>query len=363
MTPRERMRAVLKREPTDRTPRHEHFWPEVVDAWIAQGLPAGTELDDLADLARSDIRGFGWYDGSLRLGEEVVEEADEWKIIRDNNGAKKKYWKGKSGVPEFLGEFAIQTREQWDEYKDRLTDTAGRLDLAEHATKSHADRDADHFVCWTVLGFWEAAREILGPEQLLYSVAADPDWVREMFEHFEALFVAMYEELRSEGAYADGLFFCDDLGYRNGLFISPQSYRELLWPSHARIFRRMHEDGLPVILHTCGGVQEAIPMLVEAGVDCLQPLEAKAGLELGDLKRTYGDRLSFMGNVDVMVLRTNDKDAIRREVMGKLDSGTRGGGYVFHSDHSIPPEVTLDTYRFCQELVDEFDDKRLEVWR
>ena len=64
-------------------------------------------------------------------------------------------------------------------------------------------------------------------------------------------------------------------------------------------------------------------------------------------------------NVDVMVLRTNDKDAIGREVMSKLQAGSRGGGYVFHSDHSIPPEITLKSYRFCQELVDEFDDKRL----
>jgi len=100
-----------------------------------------------------------------------------------------------------------------------------------------------------------------------------------------------------------------------------------------------------------------IELLIEAGVDCLQPLEAKAGMNLAELKVKYGDRLAFMGNVDVMVLRTNDSGAIRREVMSKLEAGTRGGGYVFHSDHSIPPEITLESYRFCQELVDEFDEQ------
>jgi len=359
MTPRQRLQAAIKRQPTDRTPRHEHFWPETVDAWIEQGLPAGTELADLDDVARSDMRGIPGYDRTLRLEEAVLEETDEYRVIRDGNGASKKFWKKHSGVPEFRGEFAVQTRQQWDSYKDRLLDPTGRMDVAEQVRMSRELRDTGYFVYWGVVGFWESVRDILGPATLLLNVAAEPGWIREMIEHFEAQFLAMYEQLRSAGAYMDGLFIYDDLAYRNAMFMSPASYREIIWPSHCRAFGRVHEDNLPVIFHSCGRVEQVIDLLIEAGVDCLQPLEAKAGMNLAELKDRYGDRLAFMGNVDVMVLRTNDKDAIGREVMSKLQTGSQGGGYVFHSDHSIPPEITLETYRFCQELVDEFDDKRL----
>jgi uroporphyrinogen decarboxylase len=291
------------------------------------------------------------------LPDETLEETDEYRVIRDGNGATKKYWKERSGVPEFLGEFAIRTRDQWDEHKHRLENIDGRVELDELVQSSRQYRDADFFVCWGGYGFWEAARDLLGPEQLLMSVATDPRWVCEIMEYLETLFIRVYEALRAAGAYMDGIFFYDDLAYRHGLFFSPASYREFLWPSHCRIFRRMHDDGLDVVLHTCGNVNEAVPLLVEAGIDCLQPLEAKAGMRLDALKSSFGTQLALMGNVDVMALRTNDRDVIRREVMTKLEIGARGGGYVFHSDHSIPPEVTLETYRFCQELVDEFDDQ------
>jgi len=352
MTSRERVIAALNRQPTDRTPRHEHFWAETRDAWIAQGLPADV---DLAEVARSDIRCVDGYDRTLRLPEEVLEETEAFRILRDGNGATKKYWKHRSGVPEFTGRFAVRTREEWDEYKDRLLDPDGRMDVAARVEASRRFHEANFFVAWGVVGFWESARDVLGPENLLVHVALDPGWIREMMEIFEALFIRMYERLCSAGAWLDGLFFYEDLGYRNGLFISPSAYREILWPSHRRVFQRMADDGRYVILHTCGQVRQAVDSLVEAGVHCLQPLEAKAGMDLAALKSTYGDRLAFMGNVDVMVLRTNNKELVRREVLAKLHAGTRGHGYVFHSDHSIPPEVTLETYRYCQDVIDEFD--------
>ncbi len=352
MTSRERIIAALNRQPVDRTPRHEHFWPETREAWIEQGLSPDTDMNELA---RSDIRIVDGYIPTLRLEEQTLEETDSYRIVRDGNGAVKKYWNDHSGVPEFTGQFAVQSREDWDRYKDRLLKTEGRHDLAARVKSCREYHQGDYFVAWGVMGFWEASRDILGPETLLMNVALDPGWIREMMEHFESLFMRMYEELVAAGAYLDGLFFYEDLGYKNGLFISPASYREILWPSHCRIFQRLRDDGRHVIIHSCGRITQAVEPLIEAGIHCLQPLEAKAGMDLAAMKTGYGDQIAFMGNIDVMVLRTNDKDLVRREVLGKLKAGAAGGGYVFHSDHSIPPEVTLETYRYCQSLIDEFD--------
>ncbi len=351
MTSCERMMAALRHETTDRTPRFEQLWPETLRLWEGQGLPEGVDWQDHFDL---DIRLYSRSNLSLMFDELIVEETDAWQIYFDGNGVKKKRWRQQSGVPHFLGEFAIRNREQWDANKERLTRTTGRVNLEEGKRLVEHYHDAGRFVCWAVSGFWEAARDLLGPELLLMSVVTEPAWIREVIEYYEALVRRLFDEILAAGMAVDALWLWDDLGYGHGPFISPKAYRELIWPAHKRLFEHVHERGRPVILHSCGGIALLVPLLIEAGIDCLQPLQVNAGMDLGALKARYGDRLALMGNVDATVLNTNDREAIRREIQSKLEAG-RGGGYVFHSDHSIPPAVTLDTYRFCMELVEDFD--------
>jgi len=69
-------------------------------------------------------------------------------------------------------------------------------------------------------------------------------------------------------------------------------------------------------------------------MDCLQVIEVKAGMDLLKLYRQYGDRLSFMGGIDVRVLHTNDKAQIDRELEAKIPTVMGNHGYVLHSDHA-----------------------------
>jgi len=89
-------------------------------------------------------------------------------------------------------------------------------------------------------------------------------------------------------------------------------------------------------------------------MDCLQVIEVKAGMDLLKLHAEYGDRLSFMGGIDVRVLYTNDRAQIDAELEAKIPIVMQGNGYVLHSDHSIPNTVNYDTYRY-------FIDKGLEL--
>jgi uroporphyrinogen decarboxylase len=131
-------------------------------------------------------------------------------------------------------------------------------------------------------------------------------------------------------------------------------YREQIMPSHARLFSWFKNRGLPVIYHTDGDFRPLIPSMIEIGVDCFQPLEAKAGLDVRELKPQHGDQLAFMGNIDATVLLTNDLEKVEEEVLSKLSVAKEGGGYIYHSDHSVPPGVTFETYRFVMELVEEY---------
>ena len=104
-------------------------------------------------------------------------------------------------------------------------------------------------------------------------------------------------------------------------------------------------------MHSCGDVSAFIPDLIDAGLDVLQSLQANTTLNVVGLKKKYGDRLSFMGNISVRKMAEGG-DAIRTE-MEKVRLAKEGGGYIYHSDHSIPPEVTYEKYCDVMRILDE----------
>jgi uroporphyrinogen-III decarboxylase len=89
------------------------------------------------------------------------------------------------------------------------------------------------------------------------------------------------------------------------------------------------------------------------GVDAYNPLEVKAGMDAVALRREYRHRIGFCGNSDIMIWETGDRDAIRREVLRKLNAA-KGGGYIFQSDHSVSSAVSGQTYDYIVKLVREF---------
>jgi uroporphyrinogen decarboxylase len=86
--------------------------------------------------------------------------------------------------------------------------------------------------------------------------------------------------------------------------------------------------------------------MIEAGIDCFQTIEIKAGMDLLRIYREHGDKIALMGGIDVRALYTNDKAAIDRELESKIPIVKQGFGYIAHSDHSIPKTVEYETFRY-----------------
>jgi uroporphyrinogen decarboxylase len=106
------------------------------------------------------------------------------------------------------------------------------------------------------------------------------------------------------------------------------------------------------IFHTDGDVRGVLDLYLAAGFDCLQPLEAKANMDLRQLAPRWGDRLAFFGNIDVMTMATNDLGKIEEEIRTKFIAGKATRGYAYHSDHSVPPQVSWPTYLAMMEMID-----------
>jgi uroporphyrinogen decarboxylase len=347
MTSRERVGKALRHQQPDRVPIHEAFWEATTNRWRQEGLPPDVSPDDYFD---TEIRTIS-VDNSFGLPTEVVERTDEYVTVRDNWGVLKRDWLDHRSTPELL-DFPIKSRAQWDEMKGCLEPDPHRIDWAGIEQAHARYREQGKFVCISAIPGYEATWRKIGPEALLVAIAEDPEWVEEMYAYDAELIIGLTKLYLERGLDFDGAWLWDDLGYRNALLFSPRAYREQLFPYHKQVSDFFHQQGWPVVLHSCGRVSQIVPMLIEAGFDCLQPLEVKAGMDLGELVREYGRDLCFMGGVDVRTFFAEDEAELERELLGKLRVGmSNPGGYIFHSDHSIPTQVSFQRYAKVAELV------------
>ena len=111
------------------------------------------------------------------------------------------------------------------------------------------------------------------------------------------------------------------------------------------------DHNLPIILHTCEDFRAHLPAIVESGVDCIQAMEAKTGMNVVELAKDDKQDLCFMGNINIKILETGDRDKIREECLAKLNGMKElRAPYIYMSDHSIPPSIKLEDYRFMLEL-------------
>ena len=181
----------------------------------------------------------------------------------------------------------------------------------------------------------------------------EPDFLAEMSHAHVDLIIATLEMAAGYGIKPDGLFMAEDLGVNTGLMFSPNAYKKVLFNQHRRLGDYLHAHGITYFIHTDGDVRKLIPSLVDAGVQVLQPLEARAGLDVRQLKGEYGDALTFMGNISVENMHA-PKEKLDYEVRSKLEIAMQNGGYIYHSDHSVPSSVSLANYQYLMSLLEEY---------
>ena len=361
LTSKERFDRILKHQPVDRVGLFEVFWRETVEGWRAQGHLG--RLEDVSDHFGLDVRRTGGeitpgdyrtinLIADLDAGEQLVEETETARLVRDGNGAVLRWIKAGSGAPEHV-DFAVKDRRGWEEHiRPRLLDETTyerRINFSSYRrTREKCARDETFMSCG-VLGPFDQMSPMCGHEHLLMGMALDGPWVAEMADLYMTVMVHLLEVLFEREGRPDALWVWDDLGFKNRPFMSPAMYRAQILPAHKKLFDFAHSQGLPVVFHCDGFVETLIPSLIEAGISCLQPLEVKAGMDLLRIKQRFGDHIALIGGMDERVLETNDCSAVEAELQAKLPGAMAGGGYVLQVDHSISPLVHYETYRFFIE--------------
>ncbi|MBI3947652.1 MAG: hypothetical protein HY321_17155 [Armatimonadetes bacterium] len=349
LTGQERIRRILRREPVDRIGVYEQFWGDTHAVWKEQGHIR--EGESFVEHFGFDIEQSWPFNMVADLDYQPVtlEETETTRLVRDGNYATMRTHKLHASTPEHV-DFLVRERAGWEEHiKPKLTPERRRVNFeAYRAAKERAHR-AGRFFTWGGPSVFEFMKCVCGHIFMLIGMADDPDWVRDMAMTYARLTVALQEALFAEEGLPDGIWYFEDLGFKERPFMSPRMYREIVQPAHAFSIGFAKRLGLPVIMHSCGYIEPLLPGMVEAGIDCLQAMEVKAGMDLLKIYREWGDRLSLMGGIDVRVLYSNDKAKVDAELEAKIPVVKGRYGYILHSDHSIPNTVEYETYRHFLE--------------
>ena len=347
----ERISNILQRRPVDRIGLFEHFWNDTQREWTAQGhIQQGENLADHFGFDMALHWAFTMI-ADLDVEPEVVEETEETILTRDGNGALLRRHKLHEATPEHV-DFRVRDRATWEEIArpHLLEPDERRIDFEGYReAKAHA-RAHDRFFAWSGVNVFElmhpglrspvhahghGARSGLGQGHGRRLLPADRQ--------------APGDPLRARGLAGRHLVLRGHGFQGPAVHVADACTARSSSRGTVHTIRYAKSRNLPVIMHSCGMVEKLLPGMVEAGIDCLQVIEVKAGMDLLKLYREYGERLSFMGGIDVRTLYSNDREIIDQELEGKIPVVKGNYGYVLHSDHSIPNTVDYDSYRYFIE--------------
>jgi uroporphyrinogen decarboxylase len=348
MTTNERVRRMYEHREADRVPITDDPWPATVERWRREGLPKAADYSEYLGLDRFVSIG---ADNSPRFPVETLEETEEYRIYKSAWGATLKNWKHRGGVPEFV-DFTITDADKWTEAKQRMKADRDRIKwkrLEEEYPKWKKQG------AWISAGFWfgfdVTHSWMVGTERALMAMATEPEWIVDMWNHQLDIDLALFQMVWDAGYRFDAIGWPDDMGFKLNQFFSLDMYRELLKPVHKRACDWAHARGCKVHLHSCGDIRPFVPELIEIGVDMLNPLEVKAGVDPVALKQQFGSRLAFHGGLNAVLYEKPEQLWV--EMKKVIPEMKKDGGYIASTDHSVPDSVSLEKFQEFVKLARE----------
>lgn len=369
----DRMRTALRHREPDRVPISDFFWGGFIQRWRRDlGLPADAnpyyhyDLDWIVTVPNMDpfIRPF-----------ETLKETPEEVVVRTGFQARlRKVFD--CPMPEFIG-WDTDTLEKLEALRfDDPWDRRRYFAAGDNQIAGVGDGFQRNSPPWveTVRSLWpdfpvygsiiecsECMTRLIGPENHMLWIGEEPERMGAVLNRVGAFYLECAKaQIEAAAGRLDGFVIWGDVAYKYGTFMNPEFWRTYYKPWVKAIADHAHAKGLDVIYHGCGNVNCIFGDYAEIGIDAYNPLEAKAGMDCVELRRKFGHRIGFCGNSNMQVWETGDREAIRREVLRKLNAA-KGGGYIFQSDHSVASNVSGHTYDYIVKLVREYGKYPLKL--
>ncbi|MBI2192218.1 MAG: hypothetical protein HYU36_09555 [Planctomycetes bacterium] len=352
MTGRERFLAALRRSEPDRVPLWELIVNEpTLSAWGAATLEDFVEAEDLdaitvfedmplRPLEASEGPIEAWRGRSLPGGHGAALK-DEWGVV----------WRvADFGIPYPCGG-PIRNEGDLRHYESPDPEANYRLRSLRVAVHRFKGRKAIVFLTHDGFEFPHYLRG--GMHNLLVDYVENSHLAHALAEMTVDYKIRLMRQAIRSGA--DVIVSGDDYSHRAGPVMSPAHFREFVLPYLVRSIEAAHEMGVPYIKHTDGNIWPLMDMMVQAGIDAIDPLETLAGMDIGEVKQQYGDRIAVVGNIDCTRLLTRaSPEEVAEAVKETLAKASPGGGHILSSSNSIHPAVKPENYRAMVETAKQF---------
>ena len=185
------------------------------------------------------------------------------------------------------------------------------------------------------------------------AVALEPELVGAIVAMSVEVNLELAKEVAARGA--DFVWTGDDYACNTGPLMSPAHFREIFHPGLCRVMGGFKELGLPVIKHTDGNLWPIMDMIIDSGIDCLDPIDPQAGMDLAEVKAKYGRVVALKGNVDCAQTMTfGSPEDVASETRSCLRAGAPGGGFILSSSNSIHSAVKPGNYLAMLQTLREY---------
>jgi len=324
MTSKERVLTTLQLKEPDVVPTFEWIInPDIIEKMTGQ-------RDEIQFVKMMGIDGIMVSEDFKKEIIDSTHYRDEWGIVRET-------------VSEYPNPVVNPVKNEADLKNLTIPDPDAeyRYDGVKKALHEVGDEKA---VIIKVRDVFSQPRDLMGFEEFLVSLYTQPDIAKRLIEISVDYNSRVAKNARELGG--EVIVTGDDIAQNSGLLISPKMYREIFYPFYKELVHRFKEMGYYVIKHTDGDIMEVIDDIIDTGIDCIDPIDPLAGMDIELIKKEYGNRVCIKGNIDcVKTLVDKSTDEVVKEVKECILKASFGGGHIISSSNSIHSGINPVNYK------------------
>ena len=362
MTSTQRVKAALDFQKPDYIPLIENYLGAFVARWRKrQGLQPlpGLPFEDVVE--DFDINSYYGVDVAISIPDEDLWPSEVQTLGKDGRYVIYRDGWGRTmrGIPG--SEFAAKELEVMLGHKRDLDSLVFESPQSDDRYKAYLERvaslsegDYTPYTVTKVGGPFYRPSRLRGYTQWFVDIAEDREFVRALTERVTDHLIAVgLEAVRRSGLLHTSIWIFDDCAHNEGLLVSPKLYESIFLPQISRMAAAFKDAGIArVVLHSDGDIGAILDGLVDVGIDAINPVEPRAHMDVIELRKRYGTKLSFFGGLcNSMILPSGTPEEVRTHVERVLGVGENGGLII--GSHSIGPDISLERHDLVMQILAE----------
>ena len=212
-----------------------------------------------------------------------------------------------------------------------------------------------------ISGFWTAilgdAMRMHGFENFFANMVLNPDMIKTLINRLADFYLELNDRLFSILKGKIQIFFMgNDFGSQHGLFFSRDMWKEYYFENYKKFVDLAHSYGLKAMVHSCGAISGILDLMIEAGVDIIDPVQTTAvGMEPETLRDKFGKNIVFHGAIDTQqILPNGTPQSVRKHVIDTLDVLGKHGGYIFAPCNNLQGDIPVENIHSIYKAAKEY---------